>query len=187
MRKKIVVDIDEVVLDYVNALLKHLNEKFNMNIKKKQIKSWNITSYYPIPEEKLIYEWERFCEKDSFSNLRLINNAKEGIKKLSKYGEIYFVTYRSKNQKEKTEKNLENKLPSLWQEIIFSNRNNKREIYEKLNPVLIIDDSSEQIKNAIELGFNFFLFNAPWNQEIDVGEKRAYGWKDIMKRFYEYL
>lgn len=185
--KKIIVDIDEVTLCYVSALIKYLNEKCKKNFRKRQIKSWDLNKYYPISNEELSRVWVEFTKRDEFSNLRLVNNAKQGIQELSKYGKIYFVTYRKKETKEKTEKNLENKLPAVWQDVIFSDKQDKDKIFKKLNPRLIIDDSADQIQHAMNLGFDFLLFNCPWNKELDVGDKRVYSWKEIIARKAEYL
>jgi uncharacterized HAD superfamily protein len=178
--KNIILDIDDVTLQYVSALINYLNKSLGKNARKRQIKSWDLEKHYPAPKEEISKAWREFTDTKEFSNLRLIAGAKNGIQELSNYGKIYFVTYRNNGVREKTEENLK-KVPAVWKDLIFSDRQSKIDIYRRLNASLVIDDSPSHILEAKNEGIEVLLFNQPWNQELDVGKQRVRNWKEILE------
>jgi len=180
--EKIVIDVDDVILNYASALIRHLNSNFGKNFRKKQVKSWDLAGYYPIETEEVIKVWEKFHETEQYSNLKIVDKAKEGMAELSKKGEIYLATYRDERFREKTERNLE-KLPSIWEELIFTNGGRKRDIYKKLNASYVIDDSLRNVSDALqEKVENTILFDQPWNHQDDAkfNYRRYRGWDEII-------
>ncbi|MEM3405368.1 MAG: hypothetical protein QW117_00105 [Candidatus Pacearchaeota archaeon] len=177
--KNFIIDVDDVILQYVPALINYFNKKFNLKIKKRQIKSWEFSNYIPLPKERVLEVWEEFIKDNNFHNLRLVNYCREGIKKLSEYGNIYLVTYRSNDLKEKTEKNL-NKLSKVWKDLIFTNKNKKIDICKKLDAFLIVDDSPISVREAKESNIISFLFDQPWNKKENKYSYRVKNWKEIL-------
>ncbi len=102
-RKRIGVDIDEVVAGYMKVFLKRYNAK-----KKKSLTTNDITHYHlwecgiHNSKEESINEIDEFQSSEDFNQIELIDDAKEGIREISKKWEIYFITSRPEKLKEKT-------------------------------------------------------------------------------------
>ncbi len=183
--KNIVLDIDDVTLSYASALVSYLNKGFGKSFQKRQIKSFDLSLYYPLDKKSLSRGWEEFSRTEKYSNLRLINQAGDGINQISDLGKIYFVTCRQEELRKETEKNLR-KVPEVWEDLIFTNGFCKGEIYKKINPFLVIDDNVNNFLESQRQGIDSLLFNQPWNQCIDVEEKRMRNWNEILEYLKKY-
>lgn len=182
--KKIIVDVDDVTLNYVPALVRYMNAELGTNLRKRDIKSWALASHFPVDQTKAQRTFESFHRTEEFANLRLVRWAKQEILELTEQAEIYFVTSRGDELRNQTEGNLKMKLPEIWQDILYSNWGSKVEIYRKIKPWAVIDDGPHYVEEALEHGINAWLYNEPWNQDVNgaANQKRVQNWREFMRK-----
>jgi 5'' nucleotidase, deoxy (Pyrimidine), cytosolic type C protein (NT5C). len=72
---KYFIDIDGVIFHSVEAMVKILNRKFNMNLKSQNVTSWNFRCCYPEMTDEEV-EW-LFSTDEFFDVVRFIEGAKD--------------------------------------------------------------------------------------------------------------
>jgi len=176
----IVVDLDDVIAEFVPHLLRFLNEEYGSNLKFENIKGWNIWEYGDITEEQYREGIEKFMEAGMYRNLPLIEGAREGLKVISEHHDVYIVTWRSLKIREDTEYWLEKNLGNAYKEVYFSDNKPKLGILKKLNAELFIDDSPTHTRDAVKI-CRTLLYTKPWNENI-IGIERVSSWEEILEK-----
>ena len=88
MKKKILIDVDEVVCN--SSLLDAINEFLNTNYKLEDFNEYYIDSV--IPDEKKEAFYQSISNYDFYENARIIDGAVEVIKELSKVYDVYICS-----------------------------------------------------------------------------------------------
>ena len=77
--KYIFLDVDGVIFHSVEAMVKLLNKRHNINVNPKNITSWNFSNCYPNMTDEEV-EW-LFTTNEFFDNVKMIDGVKEFILK----------------------------------------------------------------------------------------------------------
>jgi len=188
VKMKIAIDLDDVVVDFVNGFLKTYELIYGKKFPFEKIISYNFCKCLKIPKEEAYGLVNRFYETDYFKNIVFIKGAKEGIHKLAKKGQIYFVTARPLKIKDKTRVFIEEHFPNIFLEIIhsgdlFSNQGpTKATICKKKNIEFLIDDNKNYAIECASNGTKVLLFDKPWNKDLDNDKNiyRVYNWREVL-------
>jgi uncharacterized HAD superfamily protein len=193
MRKKIAIDFDEVIYDFMSNLILFVNKKYKKNIKYEEIISFNF--------------WENGIGKDKEEAVEIVNEyvfgnyydphvyierSLESLMELEKKYKIYIITARPDEFKEKTKMFFEKNLPELEYEIIFTGKfvkesKSKGEICKEIGVDIFVEDNFEYAKSASDLGVRTFLITRPWNQgKEDDKIIRVDNWSELMRCLDEY-
>ena len=171
-RKTFGIDLDDTLNNLCDVWLEHYNRDYKENLKKEDIKSWNIASYTKIGDR--IYDYLLY--PNFFQSLGIQPQAKEVTEWLSQYFELYIVTaYHPATCYDKSkwvEKNLPH-IPS--RNIIFCN--NKGLVHTDF----LLDDGLHNIeayKKNNPRGFPI-VFTQPWNLNVAEHYVRADNWEDV--------
>lgn len=172
-RLTILCDADDTIQELTVHWLAELNRRYNYNVRKEDIKSWDMTKAYPglTPDEVLepLYRdafWERTTPVDGSVHYlkRLIDDGHN----------LLIVTASNSETFDAKKRKLTEMFPFLRKEQIIR-ENNKQTVAGDI----LIDDG---VHNLIGGQYRKFLFNQPNNS--DFNEKnyditRVYSWKEI--------
>lgn len=173
--KKIGVDIDDTLLDFVGTYILYHNQFYIPPLKKEDFKSYAFNQSIGETMEDTIGRINKFYEAPLFNEVLPLPNSVEIINLLKQKGyELFVITSRPDFIKNETEEWINKYFPEKFSNIFFSynyytQRKNggksKAEICFDLGNSLLIDDSLEYINQCVEKGVASLLFgNFPWNQ-----------------------
>jgi len=162
---RIILDMDEVVVDMMTPLLAHYNKQYHKNFTIEDIVQWKL------PDQlRSIFFVEGF-----FRYLKPLEGAIETIKHLLDQGcDIVIATNHSDDPWIAQDKVfwVQENLPQLADSMMIGNRK------DCLNGDVIIDDRPDYLLNSpcpVKI-----CMDRPWNRWINQGiAKRAYDWNDI--------
>lgn len=172
-RKKIAIDMDEVLADTLGAIIEGVNERANLGITVESLNGQKLK--HVIPEhDGLVTEILR--EPGFFRHLKVMPNAQEVVEKLNEHYDVYIATAAMDvptSFHDKYEWLLEH-FPFLDpQHFVFCGRKNI------INADYLIDDNPRQL--AIFEGESI-MYTAVHNMNHH-DYKRVNGWKDVEALF----
>jgi len=172
-RKKIAIDMDEVLADTLGAIIDGVNERANLGITVESLNGQKLK--HVIPEhDGLVTEILR--EPGFFRHLKVMPNAQEVVEKLNEHYDVYIATAAMDvptSFHDKYEWLLEH-FPFLDpQHFVFCGRKNI------INADYLIDDNPRQL--AIFEGESI-MYTAVHNMSLH-DYKRVNGWKDVEALF----
>ena len=173
LKKRIAVDMDEVLADFSGTSLKLMNEYVGTNFTKKDLEGKKIMDLFP---NDLEYFFEKIQERDYFRTFPVIEGSQEVLHRLSEHYEIMIATAAME---------VPNSFDAKYDWL--------REYFPFLNPSLfvfcgdkkvihadyLIDDNINQLKSFTGRGV---MLEAPNNVHIDYDVKMK-NWDEIEKYF----
>ena len=148
---RLILDMDEVIVDMMNPLLRIYNKKHQANLSIEDIKEWGLP-----PEMKEIYKTKGF-----FVELPPLPGAIEGTRYLSKRHDVYIATSPSEDGDIAKEKMtwISLWLPKLMPKLIITHDKSV------IKGDAIVDDCLDHIKyfNGIRI-----VMDRPWNRDYDM-------------------
>jgi soluble P-type ATPase len=152
MNKRIVLDVDGVILDfgnnYINFAEKLLNRKLNPNSSK-----YPLHELLQIDKSEADFVWSKFSETKQWEKIPPFSNVQLAINKLNKLEiDIYIVTAIDNEHKESRLKNL--KKIGLIPKGIFcvgSGNQSKHHVIKDINPIAFIDDRLDHLAKSNEV------------------------------------
>lgn len=185
---KIGIDIDEVIAKFMENYLSFHNTKHSTKFKLK-----NITNYHlwecgiHNSKEESTREVSEFQNSPYFDKIGLIPGAKSAIERLSKQHNLYFITARPKELKQKTTDFFYSHFPKDGFEFIFSGDiyggEKKSEICKNLGINLMIEDNPHYALDCANEGIRSLLLKKPWNEKYTHHKNITFvkNWKEIME------
>lgn len=170
---RIAIDMDEVITEFLEMYLKFHRKTFNETWKKSQFFSYNYWEVFGNKKEIDVARHNQFYKSDYFDRIKPIEGAIDGINKLAKTNQIYFITARPKLWKKKTEKWLKKYFKNLNYKIIylalvhFDGQAGKGEICKKFNIDIILEDRIEYALDCAKEDISVIFFDKPWNQNFN--------------------
>lgn len=172
----ILCDADDTIQELTVHWLAELNKKYNYNVKKEDVKSWDLTKAYPrlTPNEVL----EPLYRNEFWSRTTPVDGSSYYLEKLVKDGHrLLIVTASNPETFEAKTKKLMAMFPFLTKEQIIREDNKQRVMGD-----VLIDDG---VHNLIGGRYKKFLYNQPNNSDFNEQEydiTRVYSWKEIYER-----
>jgi len=189
-KRKIGIDIDEVITEFVKSYLKIYNHKYDDNKTFEDICSYDLWKPLGITRGEAFEISDEFYASRDFDNISFVDGAKDGIERLSRENELFFITSRPVKIKEKTEQFFKKSFPNLNLPLIFSDglfhnqEETKANICKELNIDSIIEDNINYAFDCAETGIITYLLDKPWNQSNALPKNiiRVKNWKEIMEK-----
>lgn len=186
-KKKIGIDIDEVVAGFIERFLEYANQKNGTSFGFEDVHSYHLweTPIHSSKEES-VSEVMEFQNSSHFEKVGLIEGAREVILEIAKTNNIYFVTSRPTEIKEKTEKFLKQNFNEIDFEIIHSGEiyggKPKSEICRDLGLNFMVEDNPHYALDCAEKGVRVFLLNKPWNRDYSYHDNitKIKDWNEIL-------
>ena len=189
MNKKIGIDIDDTLLDFVGAYAVFHNEVYKTNLKKENFKTYSFNHARGGTMQQAISTVKQFYKTDFFKEMQPFPGAVEVVQKLKENNELFVVTSRPNYIQEETFEQIAKHFSNIFSEVFFSSNHytkaknsgrTKAEICYDLGVSLLIDDSLEYAKQCVEKGINTILLDSPWNQNGNLeGITRVNNWKEV--------
>jgi len=188
---KIGIDIDEVVVKYIESFLEFLKSEKNIFINYPEILNYHQIGTSVKANNGQIHQfiYEHVHQEGVLLNLELYEGAVDSINFLDKIHEIFFVTSRHISNKDSTTQFFKKHFPNRDFEIIFSGdawggAKTKSEICKEKGISLLIEDNLNYALECASNGIKVILFDKPWNQEKDLPSNifRVNGWKDALEK-----
>lgn len=170
-KKKLTIlcDIDEVVNNLVEKILKAYNKKYNDNVKFHDITDYKIHQFLK-PEVKNVFE--EFMTYNFLFSLAVPEGAIEVINELMQNHNFFFITTTHPAY-------INNK--HAWLEHHFKYYDRKMLIMCKdkslVHGDILIDDCADNINDNVRLNL---IYDKPWNRKYERHNmKRVFNWNDI--------
>lgn len=175
MRKKktIGIDLDTTLNNLLDVWLTRYNIDYKDNLTVEDILTWDIVKYVKPECWRRIFDYP--AEDGFFRRLDIQPNARDVIKTLQQFYDIYIVTaYNYKICKDKVEWVMEH-LPSInIENIIFCNDKSKIDLD------YLIDDRDINITGFKGHGV---VFDMPYNRHLGNDYTRVHNWTDVAQLF----
>ncbi len=194
--KNIGFDLDDVLLDFCDALLKHLNAKYNKDVKREAINHYFVEDFFGIPRSEGRELFDNFFFHEDHLHAVPVSGAQEVIESLSKDSNLHIITAKPEILRDITLTWLRTHYPERFSSVHFANfftdtheKRKKSEICLEHNIDIFVDDSYETAIDVSSVGIPVLLFDAPWNQQdyLPKGVTRIYSWRDIEKEIHNLL
>lgn len=159
MRMTVMIDLDDVVWDFVGNLIEKYNMKYDDSIEKSDINDWKISKFLK-PECENIFK-EFVCE-DFFKELTIDGDIKTCLTLIDDYADLYFVTAGHSKTIPYRAKALKGQL-KWFRDVQLVKLTDKSKFYCDYS----VDDN---IDNCFNSKGQAYLVTQPWNKNIDVSE-----------------
>ena len=188
---RIGIDVDEVLAEHLDKLIEFLEIEKNIFIKRDDFFSYYWPDVLKISLEEAINIDEEFKESDFFETILPLKNSKDIIENLKNNHELFVITARPIEFKEKTEKWINNYFEDYFEEIIHSScpeffdgvKKTKSEICLEKNIDIIIEDSKKTSLDCASKGIKVLLLDNYWNQNCEHENIiRVKDWNEIKKK-----
>jgi len=170
---KIGIDIDEVIAEQLDELIKFYHMKTGKLVEKDKFHTYYWPDVWKISIEEAIAIDHEFKKSEFFDNIKPAEKAVEVIKQLIKNNEIFIITSRPLIFKERTENWLKRHLGDLNFELIHSENlhknikmSTKAKICKEFGIKIILEDDIRYALDCAESGVKVVLFDKPWNQNV---------------------
>ena len=188
---KIAIDIDEVILEFVEPYMKFAESKGIMKVNYNDVYCYDFYRVLVISKDRFFEILNEFNSNGRFSEAEFINGAKKGVCFLRDNFDICFVTARPDNIREKTIDFIFKEFVVDENRVFFSGDSllcgkSKCEICNELGINLIIEDNGDDSLRYANNEMNVLLLDKPWNRHIE-HEKivRCDDWNDILSKVEE--
>lgn len=192
------VDMDEVLVEHMEAFLDYHNYNYGTKLEKKDMFSYSLNKVIGGSDQETRKKLLHFFESDFFHNMKMVSGARTAIAQLAKEHQLSVVTARPLVIREQTEQFITHKFPSLFSSVNLTNqwhgvgeKRNKSEVCKEKKISIMIDDSLKHALDCASQGIYVLLadFNYPWNQtteKLPENIKRVHSWKEIITEINNY-
>ena len=169
----ILVDMDDVLEQLVDAWVKYLNRNYGTNVTRDEVNDWNICTAFPMLDKETVYSPE--FDDEFWKEVQPMPGADEALRKLMADGhEIYVVTATLyETLRSKMDNVLFRYFPYIdWSHVIITSRK------YMIKGDVLIDDGPHNLQQG---DFFKILFDAVHNRSFDeksVGAVRVMNWAE---------
>ena len=169
MNRKIALDMDGVLCDSWSCFIERYNKKYGTGFTLKDFNSIRKWEIFGRPIDELEKDVDEFYETNGCFDIPPFDGAIDGIRELSKHGDIYIVTARPNNYGEDTLKWIDKYIPGFVKDIYFAkcaykkdlttHREHKSKICVSNGFKLIVEDDLDNALYCAKAGIMAFLLN----------------------------
>ena len=185
---RIVCDVDEVVMKYIESACDFYNEVYrgdgDKRLEVSDFCEYDFKSVMGVGEEEKNMFMRAHYESNYFDRMRLVGGAREGVESLAREDELFFATVRPCYMNGKTRACFDREMPSVYRDVYFCVEP-KDVLCRELRAGVIIEDSVFSLGYA-ERGMNVVLFDKIWNRGIaHPNIYRCSNWVEIVDKVGE--
>jgi len=185
------IDIDDVLADFMNSMIKYHNNKYNTGYSREDFKSYNLWETLGGNEEDAVKKIYDFYHTSHFDNIPPTEGSQEAVDKLSKDNTLRVITSRPYDIHDQTLSWLDRYFLGKFEEAHFTNEwaggigkpTRKKDVCKEHNVDILVEDSLAYAKECASDKTRVYLMNKPWNQsELSNKITRVNSWKDILDK-----
>ena len=187
---KIGIDLDEILADFLSAIIKYHNLTYGTKLERGQFSSYGFWKTWGGTKEEAIQKVCDFYKTPFFKNIQPVSGAKKAISTLRQNNDLFIVTSRHDDVIDQTMKWVEGHFPNTFTDIYFANNyfqggasKTKVQICDEIGANILIEDSMEYALECVNSKRKVFLLDYPWNQcpELPQGISRFSSWDEIVQ------
>ena len=171
MKPVIAVDVDDVLANFISALISFHNDTYNTTFTTAHFHSYDFHHVWGGTKEETNAKMDLFFESSYYYDIKPIPQAREALQILSQHFELHVVTARHNAIQESTRHFISTHYPNIFVDVHFGNMymtdgtaRKKSEICRAINAQLLIDDSLFHAMDCCNHGILSILFgNYAWN------------------------
>lgn len=181
--QKIGIDIDNVIADTIEILLKELNKHFKTKLTYNDIYMYDFEPILGISKAEAKPFFIKLFKKKALMKCRLMKGAREALNKIKRKYKIYIVTSRLKDYEKDTIAWID-KMKIPYDHIEHVTEKQKHLFAAKKGIRIFIEDDLEQAIYMAEAGIKVYIFDHPWNKTKDVQKRfvRVKCWKELLSK-----
>lgn len=200
MSKNIGFDLDDVLLNFSDALREHMNRKYNKNVQREEITTFFVEEAFDISPKDARETIDDFFFHEDHLMAAPVHGSQEVIGRLSKNNNLHIVTAKPDILDSVTKGWLKEHFPDKFEVVYFANwfsggheeskkKRKKSEICIECGTEIFIDDSLETAADVSSVGIPVLLFNTPWNQRENLPDNvtRVYSWEEVEKEINNHV
>lgn len=185
---KIGIDLDEVLADFLSALIKFHNEKNGTDFKREQFHSYKVHEIWGGTHNNTMEEIYEFYGTKYFEDIMPIPGSIENIEVLSRNNDLVVITSRQNDISQKTLNWIDKYFKNRFSGIFFTNDNSwhgdtvsKSQICKNSAVEFMVEDYLVYAADCAKSVRKVFLLDSPWNKTEDLPENisRVYSWSEI--------
>jgi len=186
---KIGIDLDEVIADFLPALIEYHNTTYGTHLNREQFQSYKFWENWGGTREEAIQKVYDFHQTPYFKNIKPVMGVQETIDILKQNHELFVITSRQDKVAEATKEWIAQHFPNTFSGVYFANHYSqtgepitKNKICDSLGIDIMIEDSPEYALECFQPNRKIFLINCPWNKDTDLPEEvfRVNSWEEIL-------
>lgn len=159
MRKKIILDVDGVLLNFIERFTEVVQETVKRELIINEVE-YNLTKRFGITEKEEELVWQNFAKTGSWEKLEPLHGVIEAVNKINALNyDVYIVTAIEGLFVEQRRANLENIGLNPVEIYCAGYNKSKKDFFELINPDIIVDDRLENLHVAPE------CFHLVWIQD----------------------
>ncbi len=189
-KKRIGVDLDDVLLDFNTSLAFFHNEKYGTSYTRDEIVSFDLGHTWNVPPAEVRRRVFEFFESDTHAHANPVPGAQVAIAKIAEMHEIFIVTAKSDALAEITNRWLLEHYGDVFAGVHFTNQfqgtavKTKADVCEELGVALFVDDHIGNLHEIAEKNIATYLFDTPWNRHEATPPhiERVHSWDEVLEK-----
>jgi len=187
---KIGIDLDEVLVDFLPALIRYHNATYSTSLSRDDFFTYHYWDVWGGTVEEAIKKVCDFHQTPYFKELEPISGTQEAIGRLKEGNELFIITSRQESIADATKDWVAKYFPGAFSDVFLTNqyslngnKKTKKEYCELLGVEVLIEDQLKYALECLSRERRVFLLDCPWNKakELPEGIKRVYSWQEIIE------
>ncbi len=187
---KIGIDLDEVLADFLSALIEYHNATYGTSLVREQFQSYRFWETWDGTREETIQKVYDFHKTPYFRNMKPVIGSQEAVGILKQNNDLFVVTSRQNDIVETTREWIAKHFPDIFSGVFFANHYSqngssitKRQICDSVGVDVLIEDSPEYALECLDAKRKVLLLDCPWNRysELPRGTYRVNSWDEIIE------
>ncbi|MEM4271949.1 MAG: hypothetical protein QXD13_02590 [Candidatus Pacearchaeota archaeon] len=197
MKTKIGIDMDGVLMDMQEKLISFHDRNYRTNTKLANIIRYDLHEVWGITHDEFIKRVLEFYDSKEFSKIEPVEGAVLGVHELAKNFDLFVITARPTEIRNKTIHSLGKYFPGKFKDIILTDSfslggrgKSKSDICLERGIEIAVDDYYENARECALRGIYSILFDAPWNRQhkfLAKGIARAKNWNEVVQTAKDYI
>lgn len=184
------IDIDDVLLDFTNPLLRFYESRTGKSIQYCEVTSPNLEDIWGGTKQEAVACVRDFYKSTEFGILKPLEGSVETVQQLYQRHKLVLITSRHNEAKSKTPIWLARHLPFLDSQVIYAGeyqekageRLTKADICLREGIDIIVEDNGQYALECAVSGVRAYLFNRPWNNGFcHPNITRVETWREVAK------
>jgi uncharacterized HAD superfamily protein len=185
---KIAIDVDEILANFMDAIIDFHNETFGTSLVKAQFRSFDLNEGWGGTMDEAIAKVHQFHTTHHFANIQPVPGAVDAIQYLKQKHQLHVVTARQTVVTKETHEWLDRYFPGAFASVHLTNSHGlsgikrlKKDVCQEIHADVFVDDSLENVAQCSELGIPIFMLDYPWNQgSLPKNVHRVFSWTEIV-------
>lgn len=191
-RKRIGIDLDDVLLDLNTALCAYHNARYATSFSKEDTVDYDLWNLWGCSREEVFRRVEDFYDSPEHLGSTPIPGSVEAVSALAKRYDLFLVTAKPERLRDMTEWWIDRHFPGMFRELRFTGGYRrepgtsvrKSDICRELGICTFVDDALSNVHDLAPVMDRVFLLDSPWNrQEVPYPSvTRVFSWQEILDR-----